>query len=183
MCHNGAMSKDEPKREDAPPAWIGALVEAIASKLMNKPPEPDQQIMDPAIRRMQAVIDAENERGQIIETLVPMQSQASVYMYDGVPYYASFVAAIQRGKVIALRDYAEPEEIWRHTSEGGICTLGRDEMFKPNCERKAVHATDKMKRWAYETFYLVDARFYVGKPLPRHMRPAPASPAVDVAAE
>jgi len=157
-----------------------ATNEALMARLEKLSEKKEDPSLDPARNRLKAAEDARRslpkhedgpQAGQhyIAEENIPVHSEVSgIPNREGRRMSATFVANIQRGKVIRFYDYTVPEEIFVPELEGGLCPMPRAQMFETNSN---VHTTN-FKRWVYENYYKVDALHYVGHALPEHMRRA-----------
>ena len=155
-------------------AQSSAVNAALLQQLvkMATPVAPDES--DVARKRLNAAIDAERSRGTIGEERYPVTSEVGGVMLDGRLVSASFVLCVQQGRVVRMDRYELPPEASLHTSQGGVCAMPIENMYtKDSAGNSTTTPTNDHRKWTYDTFWLPDAHHYVGRPLPRHMRPAP----------
>jgi len=95
---------------------------------------------------------------------------------------ATFIAQINKdGVVVALLDYKEPEASRIHENAGGHVPNGSP-IYEDAGGRQVL--TVHYKQWRYETYWLADLRYFVGKPIAqrKHLIIKP-EPIAEVAAE
>ena len=87
--------------------------------------------------------------------------------YSPVKIKGRVVGKDPKGVVKVLRNYAWPAGIDKHAADGGVVPDGMTMMEQgPG----GMQETDAYRQWKYDEFYKADARRYIGKPLPSHVR-------------
>lgn len=79
---------------------------------------------------------------------------------------AKFTAHSSHGTIFAIPDYVYPPGIETHTPEGGLVP---DRMAIKDTHGQY---TAEYKQWRWESFWQIDLKAYVGKPLPAYLNKA-----------
>lgn len=163
-------------------AQSAAVNSALLAQLVKMSTPIEVNESDVARKRLNATIEAEKARGTIGEELYPITSEVGGVMLDGRLVSASFTLCVQQGRVVRMDRYVLPPEVLLHTSQGGVCAMPIESMFtKDSAGNPTTTPTNDHRKWTYDTFWLPDAHHYVGRPLPRHLRPV-TSPQVTASA-
>jgi hypothetical protein len=158
-------------------AAIKAAAEAAVSAVLAGQPAPSAPLPN------RGPMNIEEFPGQYASIMREARQRVAVGDPDPVPCRgemgATFLAQIdKRGIIVALLEYKEPPQSQIYENAGGHVPNGSS-IYEDAGGRQVLSV--HYKQWRYETYWLADLRYFVGKPIAQRkhltIKPAPVDEA------